>query len=47
MLLGSVLPIGLGLDRIGVLFGFIEAAAGVLFALLLSRALKAGAARRA
>jgi len=40
MLVGSVLPVGLGLDRIGVLFGFIEAAAGVLFAILLSRALK-------
>jgi hypothetical protein len=40
MLTGSVLPIGLGLDRIGVLFGFLEAAAGILFALLLSRALK-------
>ena len=47
MLAGSVLPVGLGLDRIGVLFGFLEAAAGVLFALLLSRALKEGAARRA
>ena len=41
MLAGSVLPVGLGLDRIGVLFGFIEAAAGILFAVLLSRALKA------
>ncbi len=41
MLAGSVLPVGLGLDRIGVLFGFMEAAAGVLFAVLLSRALKA------
>jgi len=41
MLAGSVLPVGLGLDRIGVLFGFLEAAAGVLFALLLNRALKA------
>jgi hypothetical protein len=41
MLAGSVLPVGLGLDRIGVLFGFMEAAAGVLFAILLSRALKA------
>ena len=41
MLAGSVLPVGLGLDRIGVLFGFMEAAAGVLFALLLSRAIKA------
>ena len=51
MLLGSVLPVGLGLDRIGVLFGFVEAAAGILFAVLLFRALKAtggaGAARRA
>ena len=47
MLAGSVLPVGLGLDRIGVLFGFIEAAAGVLFAVLLSRAIKAAAARRA
>lgn len=40
MLAGSVLPVGLGLDRIGVLFGFIEAAAGILFAVLLNRALK-------
>jgi len=47
MLLGSVLPVGLGLDRVGVLFGFIEAAAGILFALLLSRALKAEGTRRA
>jgi hypothetical protein len=42
MLAGSVLPVGLGLDRLGVLFGFLEAAAGVLFALLLSRTLKQG-----
>jgi len=47
MLAGSVLPVGLGLDRVGVLFGFIEAAAGVLFAILLSRAIKGAAARRA
>lgn len=47
MLAGSVLPVGLGLDRIGVLFGFLEAAAGVLAAVLLSRALKEGGARRA
>ena len=40
MLLGSVLPVGLGLDRIGVLFGFLETAAGVIFALLLHRALR-------
>ena len=42
MLAGSVLPVGLGLDRIGVLFGFTEAAAGILFAVLLSRALRKG-----
>jgi len=40
MLAGSVLPVGLGLDRIGVLFGFIEAAAGVLFTILVGRAIK-------
>jgi hypothetical protein len=40
ILAGSVLPVGLGLDRIGVLFGFMEAAAGVLFAVLLGRTLK-------
>jgi hypothetical protein len=34
--------VGLGLDRLGVIFGFLEAAAGVLFALLLSRTLKQG-----
>jgi hypothetical protein len=41
MLAGSVLPVGLGLDRIGIPFGLMEAAAGILFAVLLSRALKA------
>ena len=40
MLAGSVLPVGLGLDRIGILFGFVEAAAGILFAVLVVRALK-------
>lgn len=51
MLAGSVLPVGLGLDRIGVFFGLMEAAAGILFAVLLNRVLKsgrgAGAVRRA
>ncbi|NJD61761.1 MAG: hypothetical protein FIA93_03480, partial [Deltaproteobacteria bacterium] len=28
MLLGAVMPVGLGLDRISVLFGLVEAAAG-------------------
>jgi hypothetical protein len=40
MLAGSVLPVGLGLDRIGVLFGFIEAAAGILFTILVGRAIR-------
>jgi hypothetical protein len=40
MLAGSVLPVGLGLDRVGVLFGLLEAAAGVLFSLLLYRTLR-------
>jgi len=40
MLAGSLLPVGLGLDRIGVLFGFIEAAAGVLFTILVGRAIR-------
>jgi len=42
MLAGSLLPVGLGLDRIGVLFGFIEAAAGVLFTILVGRAIRPG-----
>ena len=42
MLAGSVLPVGLGLDRIGVLFGFLEAGGGILFGVLISRALRKG-----
>ena len=42
MLLGSVLPVGLGLDRIGVLFGFLEAGGAFLFAVLVYRALRKG-----
>jgi hypothetical protein len=37
MLLGSVLPVGYGLDRIGVLFGFMEAAAAVMFWVVIRR----------
>ena len=40
MLAGSVLPVGLGLDRVAVFFGLLEAVAGIQFALLLSRALR-------
>jgi hypothetical protein len=45
MLAGSVLPVGSGLDRLGVLFGFAEASAAILFAVLMTRALKAEPAR--
>jgi len=37
MLVGAVMPVGLGLDRIAVLFGLVEAAAGILFAALMGR----------
>jgi hypothetical protein len=37
MLVGAVLPVGLGLDRISVLFGLVEAAAGILFAVLMGK----------
>jgi len=37
MLVGAVMPVGLGLDRISVLFGLVEAAAGILFAALIGK----------
>ena len=37
MLVGAVMPVGLGLDRISVLFGLLEAAAGILFAALMGK----------
>jgi hypothetical protein len=37
MMLGAVMPVGLGLDRIAVLFGLVEAAAGILFAVLMGK----------
>ncbi len=37
MLLGAVLPVGLGLDRISVFFALLEAAAGILFAVLMGK----------
>jgi len=42
MLAGSVLPVGLGIDRVGVFFGFLEVGGGILFAVLVSRALRKG-----
>jgi hypothetical protein len=40
MLLGAVMPIGLGLDRIPTVFGLVEAAAGLLFVVLMGKTLK-------
>ena len=37
LLVGAVMPAGLGLDRIAVLFGLVEAAAGILFAVLMGK----------
>jgi hypothetical protein len=40
MLAGAVMPVGLGLDRIAILFGAIEAAAGILFVVLMGRTIR-------
>jgi hypothetical protein len=42
MLIGAVMPVGLGLDRISLLFGLVEAAAGILFAALMSKTIQGG-----
>jgi len=42
MLAGAVLPVGLGLDRLAVFFGLVEAAAGILFAVVIARTMKGG-----
>jgi len=40
MLGGAVMPVGLGLDRIALLFGAVEAGAGVLFVVLMGRTIR-------
>jgi cbb3-type cytochrome oxidase subunit 1 len=40
MLAGAVMPVGLGLDRIALLFGMVEAAAGILFVVLMGRTIR-------
>ena len=40
MLAGALMPVGLGLDRIALLFGMVEAAAGVLFVVLMGRTIR-------
>ena len=42
MLIGAVMPVGLGLDRISVLFGFVETAAGILFVVLMGKTIGKG-----
>ncbi len=42
LLVGAVMPVGLGLDRLAVLFGLVEAAAGILFVVLMGRTVKGG-----
>ena len=43
MLVGAMMPVGLGLDRIAILFGIVEAAAGILFVWLMGETLRQGA----
>lgn len=40
MLAGAVMPVGLGLDGITVLFGAVETAAGILFVVLMGRTIR-------
>jgi len=40
MLGGAVMPVGLGLDRIALLFGVVEAGAGILFVVLMGRTIR-------
>ena len=42
LLVGAVMPVGLGLDRLAVLFGLVETAAGVLFVVLMGKTVKGG-----
>jgi len=42
LLAGAVMPVGFGLDRIALLFGAVEAAAGILFAVLMGRTIRGG-----
>lgn len=46
LLAGAVLPVGLGLDRVALLFGLVEAAAGILFVWLMVRTLREGSAKK-
>jgi len=40
LLAGAMMPVGFGLDRIALLFGTIEAAAGILFVVLMGKTIR-------
>jgi hypothetical protein len=40
LLAGAVMPVGFGLDRIALLFGTVEAAAGILFVVLMGKTIR-------
>jgi len=42
LLVGAVMPVGLGLDRLAVLFGLVETAAGIVFVVLMGKTVKGG-----
>lgn len=42
LLAGAVMPVGLGLDRLAVLFGLVEVAAAVLFVVQMGKTIKEG-----
>ena len=42
LLVGAVMPVGLGLDRLAVLFGLVEVAAAVVFVVLMGKTVKGG-----
>ncbi len=42
LLVGAVMPVGLGLDRLAVLFGLVEVAAAAVFVVLIGKTVKGG-----
>lgn len=42
LLVGAVMPVGLGLDRLAVLFGLVEVAAAIVFVVLMGKTVKGG-----
>jgi hypothetical protein len=40
LLVGAIMPVGFGLDRIALFFGAVEAAAGILFVVLMGKTMR-------